>query len=90
MDLNTQGKLVDRIFDKVNHLFPEVAPDDLRQIIYKKMKQKNVSRKKVSDELKKELTEGLIANVKPRNFTQNKIPFGVARNIVRKIRNDYA
>ena len=38
----------------------------------------------------KELTEGLIANVKPRNFTQNKIPFGVARNIVRKIRNDYA
>ena len=89
MDIKTQGKVVDYLYKKLSPKYPQIIPDDLRSFIYKILKKdmnKVTSVEKLIDIVEE---DNLIANVKPRYNPQNSKPFGVARKIVRRIRNDY-
>ena len=90
MDIKTQGKVVDYLYKKLSPKYPEIIPDDLRSFIYKILK-KDLRNIKSVNKLQDIVEEdNLIANVKPRNLPNKKQPFGVARRIVRRIKNDYA
>ena len=89
MNLKKQGKIVDYIFKKVSPKYPEMIPDDLRSEIYKVIK-KNKNKIKETPQIKSIVEEReLIANVKERYCPTQSQPFGVARQIVRRIRSDY-
>ena len=88
MDIKTQGKVVDYLYKKLSPKYPEIIPDDLRSMIYKIIKKDLNSLKGYKLQDIKEEKE-LIANVKERYVPQKIQPFGVARQIVRRIRNDY-
>ena len=89
MDIKTQGKVVDYLYKKLSPKYPEIIPDDLRSFIYKILK-KDLRNIKSVNKLQDIVEEdNLIAGVKERHNPQNSKPFGVARKIVRRIRNDY-
>ena len=88
MDIKTQGKVVDYLYKKLSPKYPEVIPDDLRTLIYKILK-KNKDKIKDTPQLQSIVEEnGLIANVKERYYPIVIQPFGVARQIVRRLRSD--
>ena len=87
MDIQTQGKVVDYLYKKLSPKYPEVIPDDLRTLIYKILK-KNKDKIKDTPQLQSIVEEnGLIANVKDRYYPIIIQPFGVARQIVRRLKN---
>ena len=89
MDIKTQGKVVDYLYKKLSPKYPEVIPDDLRTMIYKILK-KNMNKINDPEKLQSIVEEnGLIANVKERYYPIVIQPFGIARQIVRRLRSDY-
>jgi len=88
MNIQTQGKIVDYIFKNISHKYPNIFPDDLRSIIYKVLK-KNKDKIKDTRQLQSMVEEkDLIWNVKERYVPNTIQPFSIARQIVRRIRND--
>ena len=88
MDIKLQGRLTDYITDKLSAKYPEIIPDDLRTMIYKILK-KNMNKLNDPEKLQSIVEENtLIANVKERYYPIVIQPFGVARQIVRRLRND--
>ena len=88
MNIQTQGKIVDYIFKNISHKYPNIFPDDLRSIIYKVLK-KRKDKIKDTPQLQSMVEEkDLIWNVKERYVPNSIQPFGIARQIVRRIRND--
>ncbi len=87
MDINTQGKVVDYLYKRLSPKYPEIIPDDLRSMIYKIIK-KDLN--KIIDINTQDISEGteLIAGVKERYVPNTIQPFGIARQIVRRIKND--
>ena len=87
MDINTQGKVVDYLYKRLSPKYPEIIPDDLRSMIYKILK-KDLN--KIKDINAQDISEGteLIAGVKERYVPNTIQPFGIARQIVRRIKND--
>ena len=89
MNIQTQGKVVDYLFNKLSSKYPDIIPDDLRTIIYKIVK-KNKDKMKNTPQLQSIVEENrLIANVKERYYPIVIQPFGIARQIVRRLRSDY-
>ena len=87
MDIQTQGKVVDYLYKKLSPKYPDIIPDDLRTLIYKILK-KNKDKIKDTPQLQSIVEEnGLIANVKERYYPIIIQPFGVARQIVRRLKN---
>ena len=88
MNIQTQGKIVDYIFKNISHKYPNMYADDLRSEIYKVLK-KNKDKIKDTPQLQSMVEEkDLIWNVKERYVPNSIQPFGIARQIVRRIRND--
>ena len=88
MNIKQQGLIVDYIFKKVSPKYPNIIPDDLRSEIYKILKRHKGSIQN-TPKLKSIVEEKtLIANVKERHCPTQSQPFGVARQIVRRIRNE--
>lgn len=87
MDIKTQGKIVDYIFKNISHKYPNIFPDDLRSIIYKVLK-KNKDKINDTPQLQSMVEEkDLIWNVKERYVPNTIQPFGIARQIVRRLKN---
>ena len=88
MNIKQQGQLTDYITNKLSAKYPEIIPDDLRTFVYKIIK-KNKNKFKDTKQLSKLVEENnLIANVKERFYPPQSRSFGVARQIVRRLRND--
>ena len=88
MDIQQQGKVVDYLYKKLSPKYPQIIPDDLRSFIYKILK-KDMKKIKSVDNLQDIVEENnLIAGVKERYYPPKSMPFGTARRIVRRIRND--
>ena len=85
MDINTQGKVVDYLYKRLSPKYPEIIPDDLRSMIYKILKK---DMNKIKDFNTQDISEGteLIAGVKERYVPNTIQPFGIARQIVRRIK----
>ena len=92
MDINTQGKVVDYLYKRLSPKYPEIIPDDLRSFIYKILKKDLNKNKSITIDkmtLQNIVEENkFIAGVKERYVPNTIQPFGIARQIVRRIRND--
>ena len=82
MNIKDLGTIVDSIFKKVKPKFPDVSPEDVYGIIYKKVKKSNLKNMRFD---KPDLREDFIFNVKPRRHATENTPIITALGIGRRI-----
>ena len=82
MNIKDLGTIVDSIFKKVKPKFPDVSPEDVYGVIYKKVKKSNLKNMRFD---KPDLREDFIFNVKPRRHATENTPIITALGIGRRI-----
>ena len=82
MNIKDLGTIVDSIFKKVKPKFPDVSPEDVYGMIYKKVKKSNLKKMRFD---KPDLREDFIFNVKPRRHATEPTPITTALGIGRRI-----
>ena len=82
MNIKDLGTIVDSIFKKVKPKFPDVSPEDVYGVIYKKVKKSNLKNMRFD---RPDLQEDFIFNVKPRRHIKEPTPIVTALGIGRRV-----
>ena len=82
MTITDLGKIVDYIYNQVKPKFPNISPEDLYGVIYKKVKKSNLKSMKFD---KQNIQEDFVLNVKPKRHATEPTPIVTALGIGRRI-----
>ena len=82
MTITDLGKIVDYIYNQVKPKFPNISPEDLYGVIYKKVKKSNLKSMKFD---KQNIQEDFVLNVKPKRCATENTPIITALGIGRRI-----